>query len=324
MNEENEKPLVEIKIQDVFGVEKASKNIAKALESSVGPIAQPVLARMKSYLEDRASYARALNQTKSISLVISESIKEIDFINSSNISDEQKDILSRAIMSNYESSSRHQLNREIIGAYAIESAPVIPSENTTEEEVDDDWLNLFWECAEKITKEDVQRVFANILVSESVHPGAISRKTLQILSVMDSTDCMSFQHACSVSLSDDSGVTYLMASTTDYEDIRLNQNLLNPQDEFHLASLGLVTSTQSQVFDKETDTHVFIGDDRYQINIVDEALFEENEEISYLFFVFSPAGEELKECISHKVVEEFARGIKDFFLGRLGIELVKC
>ena len=65
-----------------------------------------------------------------------------------------------------------------------------------EVEIDEDWLQFFFDRAEKVSNKSMQIVWSSLLAGEYNKPGSISRKLMHIISVMDVHSAKSFQTFC--------------------------------------------------------------------------------------------------------------------------------
>ena len=60
-------------------------------------------------------------------------------------------------------------------------------------QIDEDWLNFFFDKAAKVSNESMQIIWAKMLADEFDKPGSVRRKLLHIISIMDSQSARSFQ-----------------------------------------------------------------------------------------------------------------------------------
>ena len=99
---------------------------------------------------------------------------------------------------------REQVNLDMIAAQAMEQLKHSENSNkseSTETEIDDDWLHNFDIEARKKSTEDMQRYFARILCGEIQKPCSFSIKSVKILGDMDNRSAESFAKFCSMCVS---------------------------------------------------------------------------------------------------------------------------
>ena len=115
--------------------------------------------------------------------------EKIKAINNLEIEDLQKRALTRFIN---EETIKQQNIESIIG----KSIPEI-SDNANPNGIDNDWLLNYFDNAKFISNELIQNLWAKLLAGEANKPGSISKKTLKVLSDLDTEDAISFNKLCS-------------------------------------------------------------------------------------------------------------------------------
>lgn len=94
--------------------------------------------------------------------------------------------------------AREQLNIESVQAKAIEYTESDPDSDKPRE-IDDDWLFMFSDFAQRVSDSDVQTLWARVLSSASVSERTkVSAASLQTLSLMDNACALDFQKFISV------------------------------------------------------------------------------------------------------------------------------
>jgi len=88
---------------------------------------------------------------------------------------------------------KHQRNMESI---VIAALPNI-SEDAMPGEIDDDWLNRFFDKCRLVSNEEVQYLWSHILSGEANQPGTFSPRTIQMLSVLTKEEALAFRRICS-------------------------------------------------------------------------------------------------------------------------------
>lgn len=76
-------------------------------------------------------------------------------------------------------------------------------ETANSEMVDRDWANRFFSKAQEVSNEELQEIWAKILATEVATPGAISMRTLNILSDLTAIEGELFQAFCSLAFDHD-------------------------------------------------------------------------------------------------------------------------
>ncbi|CAN7362101.1 DUF2806 domain-containing protein [Bosea sp. LjRoot9] len=110
--------------------------------------------------------------------------------------------LAIAILSgDFAEASRRYQNRTAIagmtGEEVIQITATRPETKMEEEdsstEIDDDWMNQFYNYAGDASSEVLQRSFARVLAGEIVNPGSFSKRTLRSLCELDKDTAAAFQ-----------------------------------------------------------------------------------------------------------------------------------
>jgi hypothetical protein len=89
---------------------------------------------------------------------------------------------------------RKQENREAVAAEAHEQLAASPEKTeATEEDVDEDWMNVFSRYAEAASSQRVRAIWGKILAGEIRKSGSFSALTMRILSEMDQDIAQEFE-----------------------------------------------------------------------------------------------------------------------------------
>lgn len=95
-----------------------------------------------------------------------------------------------------EKEARKQLNKEEIAVKTIERFETTGAESdSSDDPIDDDWLNFFEGYAENASSERLRDLWADILSGEIRKPGAFCLTTLRVLSEMDAKIAETFEEA---------------------------------------------------------------------------------------------------------------------------------
>jgi hypothetical protein len=92
-----------------------------------------------------------------------------------------------------EEAARHQENIEKVAALALKSLP----DSARPEDVERDWLTFFFERCRGVTNEEMQSMWSKVLSEELIEPGSISRKTIEVVNLLDKNLAHRFTALCS-------------------------------------------------------------------------------------------------------------------------------
>ena len=130
---------------------------------------------------------------------------------------------------------RAQQNRERIASMVLEEIPLQHGSSDASKLVDDDWLTIFWNLAEKKSNAEIQRLYAKILTGEACNPGSFSPLTLVVLSTMTRKIAEQFEKFCRLSICEREQTAFTVFHWG------LGENPLNPLIEFGI-SFDLIRS----------------------------------------------------------------------------------
>ena len=146
------------------------------------------------------------------------------------------DLRCRAEMRSAEQEVIHQSNMESI------IAKVLPNLNTdaSPEGMENDWVANFFEKCKIVSDEQMQEVWARILIGEANNPGSFSRKTVNLMADLGKGDAELFRTLCRFAWSSE-GITMPITLIFDYQHEIYNQEGITYPSCSYLESLGLVT-----------------------------------------------------------------------------------
>ncbi|OAG75646.1 hypothetical protein Amal_03172 [Acetobacter malorum] len=102
-------------------------------------------------------------------------------------------LLERATIEMMGDAYRKQENKDAVAEEALKDIGEKHTDNSsTNEALDEDWLNFFSSYAEKATSERTRQLWGRILSGEVRHPGRFSLPTLRLLSEIDQKTAASF------------------------------------------------------------------------------------------------------------------------------------
>lgn len=105
---------------------------------------------------------------------------------------ELTEIEQRAIERHIKQESKKQENIEKITAQAAINLPP----NAKPEEIEDDWITHFFDKCDKISNEQMQSIWSNLLSGEATQPGTYSKRTVDLVASMDRKDADLFTRFC--------------------------------------------------------------------------------------------------------------------------------
>lgn len=142
------------------------------------------------------------------------------------------EIEQRALIRMVHEEGKKQENIESITAKAIPNL----SKEAKSEDIDNDWLVHFFERGRLISDQKMQSLWANVLAGEANKPGAFSKKTIELIAVLDKSDAELFTKFCSFVWFYNGLIPILIdEGNSIYSDAGLHFSGLN-----HLQDIGLI------------------------------------------------------------------------------------
>jgi hypothetical protein len=105
---------------------------------------------------------------------------------------EISDIQARTLQRIMYAESRKQENIEKITAQAVATLP----NDAKPETLNEDWVTNFFNKCENVSDEEMQSLWANLLSGEATHPGTYSKRTVELVSMLDKNDAELFTRFC--------------------------------------------------------------------------------------------------------------------------------
>lgn len=198
-------------------------------------------------------------------------------------------------------------------------------ESTTEDEIEDDWLNEFESHAKLKSSDEMKLLFGKILAGEIVKPGTFSIKTIRLISQLDSRVANLFKLLCSQSVSLIAGQTYFL----DTRVISLNGNAASNAlasyglsfDNLNiLQEHGLIISDYNSYMsygtcianeDNKVATTLYFNKKHYGLIPNDRLNYE--KELKLHGVALTKAGRELFEIVSIEENEGYSKALFEFF-----------
>lgn len=158
-------------------------------------------------------------------------------------------------------------------------------------ELEDDWLEFFFDKAKKVGKEDMQIIWAKLLAKEVESPNSVSKQLLHILAIIDSREAESFVKLANFIINIGDKV-YAIVSQEHFKDV-YEPCGLKQSDIMQLVDIGLVQY--------DNWGYTVILDDGEEITYFDKNIDVGNINKLHVGNVaLSKAGEELVSIITDK------------------------
>lgn len=141
-------------------------------------------------------------------------------------------------------SYRESLRQENIEKISSQAALELPNK-VSAESVHTDWTLQYFDHAQDVCDEDMQKLWARILAGEVARPGSFSKRTLQFLKTLDKEEAEAFTHLCSVSVVVKDGWHYVFEEAETKQ--ALNEKFGRSDYSQHFVSIGLLMAEASHV-----------------------------------------------------------------------------
>lgn len=102
--------------------------------------------------------------------------------------------------------------------------------------MDDDWVTNFFDKSRIVSDAEMQNIWARVLAGEANSPGTYSKRTVNVIGDLDTTDAALFTHLCGFSWS----IGNVVPLVFDVHAPIYNNQGINFASLSHLASIGLI------------------------------------------------------------------------------------
>jgi hypothetical protein len=117
----------------------------------------------------------------------------------------------------------------------VKALPLL-SEESTPQDVDDDWITNFFDRSRIISDDKMQQLWASILASEANSPHSFSRRTVNLVADLEKTDAELFNNLCGFIWRIEENIPLIyQVPGAQYDKFGINFKSLS-----HLESLGLI------------------------------------------------------------------------------------
>jgi hypothetical protein len=215
------------------------------------------------------------------------------------------DIERRAMERLVREEGKKQENIENITMKAIPNL----SDTAKPENLDNDWVAMFFDKSRLVSDEKMQEIWAKLLAGEANNQGTFSKKTIELVSSLDKKDAELFTALCSFCVL---GGPYIM----DYHDEVYTKRGINFHTINHLQHLGLVATQSLGYVRKNMSKNILFVYCGEEYLICDLKLEEESNSINAGKVSFTTAGEQLAKLVQAEPVP----GFLEYFLEKIRAE----
>lgn len=185
-------------------------------------------------------------------------------------------------------------------------------DRVSDEEVDEEWLNRFFQIAENITNEEMGILWGKILADEIERPNSYSIRTLEILRNLTSKEAHIFTKLIKSAISVHDKEELMIISDDEF----LSKFDLSRKDFELLEELNLVKQCIFFTINKNMQFEF-----RYENNV----LSLENKSDDFLFAIhgLTTIGKELSELINREFTNDYYKKISEFFDNKHNVKITK-
>lgn len=156
---------------------------------------------------------------------------------------------------------KRQRNVESIVSGALQHLP----SSVSQDEVDEDWINQFFEQCQDVGNSEMQSLWAKLLAGEIAQPGTYSRRTLNLVRLMSKDDAVLFTLFCSYIFQ---GEEFLFHVRVKQSDELLKTKGFSYKDLLNLQNVGLIESGEVELYvDKNKPVSLYYFKDWLQLQI---------------------------------------------------------
>lgn len=274
-------------IKDLFGLEKPTTKLIEMVSGAIGTVYEP--RRIKKLADAEAYRIKTLtNAAKEANFN-----GEIEFldgkikINSNDISNQE---IKSLIVNEVKRLFNEKENIKKIADFAYNELKNDKKE--TNEEIDEDWKNNFFDKGRKIYTEDLQFIFGKILAGEIKQPGTYSKRLLGILSNLSQKETTIFTKIAKLSIKGKNN-TFIISDKEILEsfDIKLDEIIL-------LEEAGLINSNELKLSGKNNYEYK-----NYLIDFLDT-------KPNFHVYLLTKSGCELENIVNNEINLEYLSKIK--------------
>jgi len=227
-----------MEIKDLAGIGDPLKRLFEIIAEGVGEVSRPYFTKKNA--EATAYQTQVMSQAiaESSKLLVSADYEYVDgkikILASSDQASKIPELNERAAKRNEYQELRKQQNIESVCANAAEE--LAGASQVPENKPEPEWIDHFFDIAEKISTEDLQYLWGKILAGEIKKPGSFSLRTLEVLKNMSRQEAENFDKLGQYVLGNEDSTFFLDPN----EYIFKKDNGLNFSEILALKESGLV------------------------------------------------------------------------------------
>ncbi len=225
---------------------------------------------------------------------------------------------------------REQVNLDSVAQVAAEEIHHKPissgvEQETQQEAISDDWLNLFEKEASQKSSEEMQLIFGRILAGEIQRPSSFSIKTLRLVGQLDSRVAARFRTLCSLTITLKAGDHIIDARVPSLggnagqnalQKYGLGFDQLNELEEF-----GLIISDfnsymnyrMSVAIDKSVPLPFIYQDRPWGLVSSKDEVSDLQQDLRVHGVALSQSGKELMKIVEQQANDEYTEALRAYF-----------
>ena len=229
------KDLLTMDIKDLAGLSEPLTRLIEVIASGVGGVSKSYLIKKNA---DAKAYemrimAQAHVDSQKILTGADYDTKSLPILFSSDESNNLPSLPERAEVRKVYQESKKQQNIEAICANAAEE--LASESEVPENKPEPDWINHFFDMAEKVSSEDLQFWWGRILAGEIKRPGSFSLRTLEVLKNLSRQEAENFLKLSKYIIEDSDGQAFFLEEVKD-------KSILSLSEIMGLVEAGLISS----------------------------------------------------------------------------------
>jgi hypothetical protein len=297
-----------MKINDLTGLSKPITKFIEVCSTGLGKITEP-------YLIKKRAEAKAY-EIKTISKALSDNKNQADLpnttyedgkieiaINKDNLIEDDFKLIQNEIL---ERKYYQELKKEgnINNTLNFTLKELESDTEVSDEKVDEDWINRFFNTIENISNEQLQQLWAKILAGEIKQPNSYSLRTLDLLKNLSFKEAELFSKIGQLAINHNKKIYFIIAD----DSMLLDKFNISFNDILQLKNLALIHPNKLQItfgeVQKVTNSHLI-----YAQNVIKIVRSETAPLITIPIYDFTTIGKELLSLVNIEDNQEYLNQI---------------